>query len=220
MSGSSTGDRTSYHHGTLRQALVDGARELLVEHGEAGFSLSELARRLGVSTAAPYRHFEDREALLAAVAEQGYEQLDNALRSASDTSTDPGTQILRMGVAYLTFATDNPAQFGIMFRQRNRKQTTAKPFQSLVDVVDSAQHSGVLRADVPARMLARTIWSTVHGLASLVLAGGLVRLDLDDTPQRLAMDTLGTFLTTGPAPTAAISPTAGRHRPGSPTVEE
>ncbi|MEV7230064.1 MULTISPECIES: TetR/AcrR family transcriptional regulator [Polymorphospora] len=193
---SSSGNRASYHHGSLREALVDGARQLLVETGEAGFSLNNLARRLGVSTAAPYRHFADRDALLAAVADGGYAQLDTALRTAAGESDGPADQLLLMGLAYLSFATENPAIFGIMFRPGpdGVKESNTKPFQVLVDVVESAQFAGALRDDVPPRILARTIWATVHGLSCIVLAGGLAHLELDDTPRRLAMDTLRTFL--------------------------
>ncbi|MEV0393764.1 TetR/AcrR family transcriptional regulator [Polymorphospora rubra] len=198
----SSGSRASYHHGSLRQALVDGAHQLLVESGEAGFSLNNLARRLGVSTAAPYRHFADRDALLATVAEQGYAKLDTALRTAAGGSVEPAEQLLQMGVAYLSFATANPALFGIMFRPRpdGENEADTAPFEVLVDVVGSAQLAGCLRGDVPPRILARTIWATVHGLSSIVLAGGLATLKLDDTPQQLAMDTLRTFLREEPRP--------------------
>ncbi|WP_344975352.1 TetR/AcrR family transcriptional regulator [Salinactinospora qingdaonensis] len=191
-----TGSRTSYHHGALRQTLVDSARELLIERGDAGFSLNELARRIGVSTAAPYRHFEDREALLLAVAEEAYEELRVALDAASRTTDDPAERILRMGAAYVRFAADNASVFSIMFRGRAAREHSFDPaaFQSLVEAVTVAQHSGDLRSEASARMLSRSIWATVHGLATLHLSGGFVRVGMDDTPERLASETLATFL--------------------------
>ncbi|GAA4759762.1 TetR-like C-terminal domain-containing protein [Streptomyces sanyensis] len=189
----------SYHHGALREALLTGARELLDERGEEGFSLSALARRLGVSTAAPYRHFADRDALLHAVGDLGYEELRRRLLRADAAADGPADTLVGMCAAYLRFAQDNPALFGILFRSRGaHRQSPTGPasFQPLIDAVTEAQRRGVLDSGASPLVLARSIWAAVHGLAVLHLNGGFAKLGLDDTPERLAADTLAAMLRT------------------------
>ncbi|WP_230684902.1 TetR/AcrR family transcriptional regulator [Cellulomonas sp. JZ18] len=110
--------RAGYHHGALRTALLEGAREMLVERGPDGFSLNALARRVGVSTAAPYRHFADRDALLCALADEGYVAFGAALDAAVHASSGPRDRLRRLGIAYLRYAAENPAVFAIMFTAR------------------------------------------------------------------------------------------------------
>lgn len=93
--------RATYHHGSLRQALIDGAREILAERGHDQFSLNEVARRAGVSTAAPYRHFESKDDLLAAVADQGYATLHQTLERTAASTDDVRERLLRLGGAYV-----------------------------------------------------------------------------------------------------------------------
>src|SRR5262245_24282753 len=96
--------RRGYHHGNLREALIAAARRLVAERGPAGFTLVEAARLAEVSAAAPYRHFKDRDALLAAVAQRGFEEFDRRLAAAWKGADNPGAAFLRMGEAYLAFA--------------------------------------------------------------------------------------------------------------------
>ncbi|MEH1015472.1 TetR/AcrR family transcriptional regulator [Micromonospora sp. CPCC 206060] len=192
--------RSSYHHGSLREALLDGARTLLAERGSQGFSLNELARRVGVSSAAPYRHFVDRDALLGELADQGYLGLRTALEETERPSTTPADRIRRMGVAYLRFAADNPAVFGIMFQHRpGHEKVRPLAFQPLVDVVGQAQEHGDLPDHVPPGVVARTIWATVHGLATLQLGQGFVGLGLEDSTENLVDQAL-TLLLRRPRP--------------------
>jgi AcrR family transcriptional regulator len=186
--------RGTYHHGALRKALLDGARELLNERGAEGFSLNELARRVGVSSAAPYRHFADRETLLSALRDEGYDRFGATQVAAAAQARDPADRIIRLVSAYLRFAEDNRAIFEMMFRYWSWAEVRADTFAPLVDAVTEAQRSGVLPADQAATELARTIWSTIHGLTTLRLNGGLVKLGLDAPTDRLIRDTFALIL--------------------------
>src|SRR6266850_5129963 len=106
----------AYHHGNLREALIQAARELIKEKGPAGFTFADAARSAGVSPAAPYRHFRDREALLASIAQRGFEQFEEALTQAwDDGRPDTVTAFERVGKAYLAFARAEPAFYSAMF---------------------------------------------------------------------------------------------------------
>lgn len=192
--------RSSYHHGALRQALLDAARDLLAERGAAGFNLSELARRLGVSSAAPYRHFADRDALLETLAEEGYRELLAGLTQAADAASDAGDRIIRLGRAYLQSALDRPAIFEIMFQEREGRPVTVGPaaFDVLVASVAEAQEAGALPSGQSPEVMARTIWATVHGLAVLSARGGFTRLGLAAPPNQLVAESLAMFLQRSP----------------------
>jgi AcrR family transcriptional regulator len=187
-------NRTSYHHGALRRALLGGARDLLAERGAAAFSLSELARRVGVSTAAPYRHFADKDALLDALAEEGYVAFHTGLEEGARAASDPGDRVVRLGVVYLGFAADNPALFEIMFRDRPGRPSGPATFELLVTAVEQAQQAGALPAGQPPATLARTIWAMLHGLAVLAGQGGFSKLGIDEPRERLVAESLAAFL--------------------------
>ncbi|MDG4769502.1 TetR/AcrR family transcriptional regulator [Solwaraspora sp. WMMD792] len=186
--------RRTYHHGALRDALLAGARELLAERGAEGFSLNELARRVGVSSAAPYRHFTDREALLSALRDEGYDAFGAAQRAAAAQATDPADRIIRLVAAYLRFAEENSAIFGMMFRYWSWAEVRPDTFAPLVDAVTEAQEASFLPAGQSATALARTIWCTVHGLTTLRLTGGLKKLGLDAPSDQLIRDTFAAIL--------------------------
>src|SRR5476651_1261607 len=106
----------AYHHGNLREALIQAARELIKEKGPGGFTFAEAARSAGVSPAAPYRHFRDRDELLSSVAQQGYEQFEAVLTTAwDDGRPDTPSAFQRVGKAYLAFAREHPAHYSAMF---------------------------------------------------------------------------------------------------------
>ncbi|MBW2257316.1 MAG: TetR/AcrR family transcriptional regulator, partial [Deltaproteobacteria bacterium] len=108
--------RGSYHHGDLRRALVDAALLLIERSGASGVTLRGAARLAGVSQTAPYRHFSDKRALLAAVAEQGFQSLSTQLREASASHEgDPMGRLRALGVAYVHFAQAQPSHFRVMF---------------------------------------------------------------------------------------------------------
>jgi AcrR family transcriptional regulator len=111
-----SGGRRGYHHGNLREALIEAALRLIGEKGPGGFTVAEAARAAGVSPAAPYRHFRDGRDLLADVAVRGFERFTAALRNAwDDGRPDPSTAFERLGRAYLAFARDEPAYYAAMF---------------------------------------------------------------------------------------------------------
>src|SRR2546430_16323514 len=105
-----------YHHGNLREALLQAALALIGQKGAAGFTFADAARRAGVSPAAPYRHFRDRDELLSSIAQRGFEQFEAALSEAwDDGRPDTITAFERVGRAYLNFAREQPALYSAMF---------------------------------------------------------------------------------------------------------
>ncbi len=174
-----------YHHGDLREALLQAATEMLVETGPKGLSLREAARRAGVSTGAPYRHFKDKDALLVALAARGFDALHEALQEvqAACAESDALERVQRLGVAYVEFAADQPALFRLMFGELAPK-TEGQP-----ELLAASKAAG---AHLPAAILAvqqeRALgdldvedatlmaWAVVHGVAALHLDGHLNRL--------------------------------------------
>lgn len=168
-------ERRGYHHGNLREALIDAAIALIGANGPAGFTIAEAARLAGVSPAAPYRHFRDADALIAEVALRGFEQFAAALSAAwNEGRPDPFRAYEAMGRAYLTFARQEPAYYAAMFEARI-------PFEAYPGLQAAGDHafnvlrdaSEVLIADLPretrppALMMALHVWSLSHGIASL-----------------------------------------------------
>ena len=163
----------SYHHGDLRRALLDEAVAAIAESGPSGWSLRELARRAGVSHAAPAHHFGDRAGLLTAVAAEGFDLLAEALAGA-------GGDLLDMGVAYVRFADTHRAHFEVMFRPRLYRADDPKVRAARARTHD-VLHGGVRRAvDGESDTAARAAWSIVHGFAELWLNGTLPAAPGDD----------------------------------------
>ncbi|MFG2232680.1 TetR/AcrR family transcriptional regulator [Streptomyces sp. NBC_01310] len=183
--------RTTYHHGALRQALIDGAREILAERGHEQFSLNEVARRAGVSTAAPYRHFSGKDELLAAVADQGYATLHECLERAASDSVDVRDRLLRLAGAYVRFAHDHPELFVTMFRSRPGADPVGHDsFEVLLRAVVDAQAAALIPTQPSPELMARSIWATLHGLATLSLRQPHQRFGMDGAPEDLATSTL------------------------------
>jgi AcrR family transcriptional regulator len=164
--------KATYHHGDLRAACVRAAMELLEEGGRSALSLRAVARRAGVSTAAPYRHYADREALVSAVAAVGYHELAVRLAAAHPAPSTP-EQLSSVAVAYVEFAIERPALFRIMFgepcdRDNEERLSATAAVSAYVREIVARSFPG---ADAEA--LATAIWALVHGLASLHLDGKL-----------------------------------------------
>ncbi|MFF2650776.1 TetR/AcrR family transcriptional regulator [Streptomyces sp. NPDC058045] len=163
---------TAYHHGDLPAACLSAARELLEEDGSAALSMRAVARRAGVSPTAPYRHFPDREALVSAVAAQGYRELAEHLAAAHPAPTTP-EELAAVAVAYVRFALDHPALFRAMFAEpcdpgnEERNAATAAVAEYVRDIV----HRTFPGADPDA--LWTSVWALAHGLAFLHLDGKL-----------------------------------------------
>jgi AcrR family transcriptional regulator len=168
-------ERAGYHHGNLREALIEAALALIPENGPLGFTFAEAARQAGVSPAAPYRHFRDRDQLLADIAQQGFGHFEAALIAAwNQGAPEPTTAFCNLGKAYLDFARTQPGYYAAMFEAGIAMDATPE----LRDVSDRA--FGILRkaAEVataglpdgkrpPALMVALHVWSLSHGIASL-----------------------------------------------------
>lgn len=180
------GKRRNYHHGNLREALVETAMRLIREKGPAGFTFAEAARAAGVSPAAPYRHFRDRDDLLAEVALRGYEGLAESLNAAAKTAaTGPVDLLDRLGRAYLGFARQDPATFSAMFEAglelglhpalQAASDRAFEPFRVACEQVTASLPPG---RRAPALMVALHIWSLAHGIASLFSRGDKARRPL------------------------------------------
>jgi AcrR family transcriptional regulator len=152
--------RKSYHHGDLRRQLIDAALALLAETGSADFTLRSLARRIGVSHAAPYAHFADREAVLAEIARLGFGMLATAMRKAAARHTaDPSARLVAIGVAYVCFGYRHPAHYRLMFGPELVSGSAA--YQVLADTMAAFPGAGATGA--------LAAWSLVHGLTLLTI---------------------------------------------------
>ena len=162
----------SYHHGDLRTACLRAARELLEEDGSGALSLRAVARRAGVSPTAPYRHYADRDALVSAVAAEGYRDLAGYLAAAHPAPSTPD-DLVAVAVAYVRFALDHPALFRAMFAEpcdpgsAERAEATAV-LSAYVDTLVRGAFPGGDREGTPT-----AVWALVHGLAFLHLDGKL-----------------------------------------------
>ncbi|MEZ4319924.1 MAG: TetR/AcrR family transcriptional regulator [Myxococcota bacterium] len=169
-----TDHRDHYHHGNLREALVDAAKCLIAESGVAGLSLRQVAKHAGVSQAAPYHHFPNKDAMLAELAGRGFAMLIDALQSAT-AHEDPVERMRAMGHAYVRFGLEQPAIYRLMFGAEfcpveaypSLQEAGSTAFGTLVMAVQYGQASGAFAGSEPmAPSLA--VWSSMHGLVSLL----------------------------------------------------
>jgi AcrR family transcriptional regulator len=183
--------RESYHHGDLKRALTSAALSLVAEKGPKGFTLTEAARRAGVSAAAPYRHFADKAELLATVAEQGFRELHADLAAAADLVSDPRERVTELGRVYVRWAVAHPDHYQVMFGAESLK--TEQPsvvaageqaFGDLLDAITKCQEAGMLGGQDP-REVAAPLWSLVHGIASLAIGGHLHAVGIAQAPDEL-----------------------------------
>ena len=189
---SDKGER-GYHHGNLKEALIRAALELIAEKGPAGFTFAEAARWAGVSPAAPYRHFRDRDELLANVARQGFAQFESALARAWDEGRpDPFTAFDRLGRAYLQFARNEPAYYSAMFEagvppdsNAELQQAGDRAFGVLRSATEKLVAAMPAQSRPPVLMMALHIWSLAHGIASLFGRGDAARRALPMTAEEL-----------------------------------
>ena len=185
------GERRGYHHGGLRDALLEAARSLLAERGPAGFTLAEAAKLVGVTAAAPYRHFTDRNALMSELARRGFEQFGARLVGAWDEGRpDPQSALARMGGAYLAFSRDEPGLYSAMFDNPGAPcaPSTAAPAEKTIEVLRLAARNVLRRRGAlegGARQLALEIWSLSHGVAMLALGGHFDARQSDSDPNRV-----------------------------------
>lgn len=187
------GGRRGYHHGNLREALITAALDLIGQKGPAGFTFAEAARQAGVSAAAPYRHFRDRDALMADVAKRGFELFSQRLEAAwGDGLPSPLRALERMGNAYLAFAREEPAYFAAMFesglslaQHPELSQVGERAIGALRKACEVLVASLPVEKRPPPMMMALHIWSLSHGIASLFARGDQARRSLPMPPEEL-----------------------------------
>jgi AcrR family transcriptional regulator len=175
-----------YHHGNLKEALMRAALDLIAEKGPAGFTFAEAARSAGVSPAAPYRHFRDRDELLANVALNGFGQFEAALTRAWDNGRpDPFTAFDRLGKAYLAFARSEPAYYSAMFEagipletNPDLREAGERAFAVLRSAAEALIAAMPLKTRPPALMMALHVWALAHGVATLFGRGDAARRTL------------------------------------------
>lgn len=175
------GDRRSYHHGNLKEALIEAARRFIAERGVGGFTLVDAARLVGVTPAALYRHFRGREALLEEVAGRGFTDLAVRLAKAVGSRGTPLERFTRMGEAYLAFAEEEPGYYAAIFESRSAGLGLAatdaeaaarpSPFDLLVESLRATFPDGF--GGIDPRFIAMEVWALSHGLATLSASGQL-----------------------------------------------
>jgi AcrR family transcriptional regulator len=182
-----------YHHGNLKEALVRAALELIAEKGPAGFTFADAARWAGVSPAAPYRHYRDRDALLADVARRGFALFAAALALAwDDGRPDVMTAFDRLGKTYLAFAKREPAYYSAMFEagvpldtDRELREASENAFAVLRAASEKLVMLMPPQGRPPALMVALHVWAMTHGIASLFGRGDAARRTLPMQPEEL-----------------------------------
>jgi AcrR family transcriptional regulator len=185
-SGQGGFERRGYHHGNLREALVEAATALIADKGAAGFTIAEAARLAGVSPAAPYRHFRDAEALLAEVALRGFDRFATLLSAAwNNGRPDPLRAFEAIGRAYLAFARDEPAYYAAMFEARivfddypPLLSAGDRAFTVLREAADRLVALLPRDRRPPSLMMALHVWSLAHGIATLFVRDGPSRRKL------------------------------------------
>ncbi|MDQ1921243.1 TetR/AcrR family transcriptional regulator [Massilia pseudoviolaceinigra] len=168
-----------YHHGDLRKTLLEVADQLIDEGDAGAFSLREVARRAGVSPPATYRHFGDKQALLAAVAQKGFEDFGRALSEAIGAADDP---LAAMGQAYVRFAVARPGRFRLMYGPAIVERARHPELQTAWIAASEAMRAALLARSPSASDAAVTslkLWCMVHGLSQLILDGMLPGHDPD-----------------------------------------
>jgi len=170
---------TSYHHGDLKNALIKAGTEILASEGLGGLTLRQVAKQAGVSHAAPYAHFKDKQALIAAISTEGFKQLHSQIESVKKTyGAEPGTLLIETAWAYVQFALNEPDRFKLMFSSALEKEKeypdfveiSQNNFWQLVDIVKLCQQANVLN-EGDSDLIALSVWGTVHGFVSLLIEG-------------------------------------------------
>jgi len=173
--------RKSYHHGNLREVLIESALDILKEGALDDLSLRALARRAGVSQTAPYRHFEDKEALIAVLKAEGLRKLGEGMRQQIDQEKDPLIRLQKLGLSYVRFAEEHPAHFKVMFeydlsdyeKYCELHEVSDSSLKCLQDTVDECLALPNARKVAPA-VAQFGAWAMVHGLSVLLMNESLM----------------------------------------------
>ncbi len=194
-------ERTTYHHGDLPRAIREASLELLAEVGPEGFTLREAARRVGVNHRAVYRHFADKRALLASIAEEGYHGLASEIRATLEPvpETDAVGRLVALAHGYVRFARRAPARYQVMFGPRLNVDERFPALEvaireALLLVLRELERAAPEASSTARRDAGIALWSAVHGLSSLVLVG---RIPMKDKHVARYVDTLFRPLASG-----------------------
>ena len=174
----------SYHHGNLRQALLDAAVEAIRESGPENLSLRAIARRVGVSQTAPYRHFADKNDLLAELARQGFDDITAFLSQQTESRAGPAERLQQAATAYLRYAIHNPEKYRLIFGNHVARRTDYKDLVAsgrrcsalFQDLISSGVRSGDFINSDPVILFNHCL-SSIHGFAFLCIDGTLDRLE-------------------------------------------
>ena len=180
-------ETNSYHHGDLKNALIQAGVDILAEEGLGALSLRKVAKQAGVSHAAPYSHFADKQALIAAISTEGFKQLYVQIQEIFESYHDePRNLLVETAWAYIQFALNEPDRFKLMFSSVIEKEKdypdfveiSQQNFQQLVAMVEICQQAGILKPG-PSELTAVNVWAAVHGLVTLALEGQVSHTVLD-----------------------------------------
>lgn len=197
--------KTSYHHGDLRQKLLDEAVLLIREDGLAGLSMRKLAINAGVSRTAAYHHFKDKDDLLCAIAEEGFARFHKLHRDAVDKGMDLASKegAMEFNRGYVKFATENPEYYDLMFGGQiwrsaglteSLKKIAFASFRDSVDMVKELQDKGRVRRDLDTLRFAQVRWSTMHGMSRLMIDGIYMDSSAVDAMCETAVDMMLSYI--------------------------
>ena len=184
--------KKTYHHGDLKNALIKAGVEILAKDGVSGLSLRKVASRAGVSHTAPYSHFADKQALIAAISTEGFRQLYERVSAvAEEYKTKPSKQLVEVAWAYVQFALDDRDRFKVMFSGVLEKEKeypefvaeSQRNFQLVKMIVEANQAAGVLRSG-PSDLVALSAWGIIHGFIMLLLEGQISHTVLEQKSLR------------------------------------
>jgi len=198
--------KENYHHGDLATALIDAAIEMIEEKGAASLSLRGIARSAGVSQAAPYRHFKDKDALITAVAVKGFTLLLYELWDGLHDSLSPWEQILALSQGYLKFTQEHTAYFKVMFGPEinssdpDFQASQQEAITLFIDAILAGQEIQTFRDDSPADIQALAIWSLLHGFSSLTIYEQIQIEGLSITAPNILVNALMCLLYQGTQP--------------------
>lgn len=179
--------KKSYHHGDLKNALIEAGADILSKDGVSGLSLRKVAQKAGVSHTAPYAHFADKQALIAAISTEGYKKLyEQIAQVAEQYRLDPLRRLIESSWAYVQFALDEPDHFKVTLSGMIEKEqdypafveTARQTFGLVVEVVTQCQQAGILRQGAPD-LTAVSIWALIHGFVTLLLENQISHTVLD-----------------------------------------
>jgi AcrR family transcriptional regulator len=179
--------KKAYHHGDLKNALIAAGADILSKEGVSALSLRKVAQKAGVSHAAPYAHFADKQALIAAISTEGYKKLYEQIALVAEKyRSDPLRRFIEASWAYVQFALDEPDQFKVTLSGMIEKEqdypafveTARQTFALVIEITEQCQQAGLLRAGAPD-LMAVSVWALIHGFVTLLMEHQISHTVLD-----------------------------------------